>query len=445
MSSDMPVICVKNLSKSFRIYDRQRYRLHQLLLPVRRLLTRKKLPHYYREFHALRDVSFEVGKGQTVGILGQNGSGKSTLLQIIAGTMSESFGEVKTEGKIGALLELGSGFNPDFTGRENVYLNGTLLGLTRQQIEEKFDYITAFAEIGDHLDLPVKTYSSGMMLRLAFAVQVAVELPVLIIDEALAVGDARFQRKCFKRLAELKSAGTTILFVSHATDLIRSFCDLGLVLEKGRVIYWGDARTATVKYLETLFPDHTSSENTGVVSETLKAGMSVYQDGRLTVHPDPSKVHSFGVGGVVLHWLTIDGLNKPNIAVGGREVVVRYEFSWDQALVRELMETEGYRNDLCPSISLSDSKGNHIFGCNSFDYELPVDAFTQDRHVVEFRFTFPYLQAGEYFLTIAIALGSHDHHVQLCWYDALTPIHFLSEKRKVYGVMRLDYSMQLVE
>jgi ABC-type polysaccharide/polyol phosphate transport system ATPase subunit len=442
MSCDTAVIKVQNLSKSFRIYDRQRHRVNQFLLPLKRLLTGSKQPDYYREFQALRHVSFEVGKGQTVGILGQNGSGKSTLLQIIAGTMEPTTGEVMAEGKIGALLELGSGFNPDFTGRENVYLNGTLLGMTRSQIDEKFDYIVAFAEIGEHLDMPVKTYSSGMMLRLAFAVQVAVEMPVLIIDEALSVGDARFQRKCFRRLAELKASGTTILFVSHATDLIRSFCDLGLVLDKGNVIYWGDARTATVKYLATLFPDQT--QKSGAEEGETGEGM-YYKDGCVHVHPGHSSVHSFGVGGVCLNWLKIEGLDAPNIAIGGRNVTLRYEFTWDQAVIRELIETEGYRNDLCPSISLSDAQGNHIFGCNSFDYELPVDALATNRHIVEFRFAFPYLQPGEYFLTVAIALGGHDHHVQLRWYDALVPIRFLSEKRKVYGVMRLDYQMQLVE
>ena len=164
-------------------------------------------------------------------------------------------------------MELGSGFNPQFTGRENVYLNGHLLGLSTKQIENKFDYIAAFADIGEYLEQPVKTYSSGMMLRLAFAVQIAIETQVLIIDEALAVGDARFQLKCFRRLEEIKQQGTTILFVSHATEMVKSFCDFGLVLNAGKAIYWGDAKTAAVKYFEILFPERSQSEDVSSIAE----------------------------------------------------------------------------------------------------------------------------------------------------------------------------------
>lgn len=213
MSSEDITIQVDGLSKCFKIYDRPRNRLKQLVFPRLQSAIGRNPVSYHRNFWALRDVSFDVKRGQTVGIIGQNGSGKSTLLQIITGTMAPSQGTVNIQGRIAALLELGSGFNPEFTGRENVYLNGSLLGLSRAQIEQSFDYIAAFADIGEHLDYPVKTYSSGMMVRLAFAVQVAVETEVLIIDEALAVGDARFQLKCFKRLEELKPGDDHLICV----------------------------------------------------------------------------------------------------------------------------------------------------------------------------------------------------------------------------------------
>ncbi len=207
---------------------------------------------YYREFWALKDVSFDVKNGETVGIIGRNGSGKSTLLQIITGTLAPTEGTVITHGRIAALLELGSGFNPDFTGRENVYLNGALLGFSTAQIDEKFDAIASFADIGEHLDQPVKTYSSGMLVRLAFAVQVQVEPEILIVDEALAVGDALFQKRCFQRIEKLVSDGTTVLFVSHDQESVRTLTNRALLLNKGRSVEWGLSSEVVLKYRKLL-------------------------------------------------------------------------------------------------------------------------------------------------------------------------------------------------
>ncbi|MCL6478645.1 MAG: ABC transporter ATP-binding protein [Peptococcaceae bacterium] len=228
MSSDI-AISVKNISKCYLLYDRPQDRLKQSIFRHRR---------YYREFWALKDVSFEVKKGETVGIIGRNGSGKSTLLQIIAGTLTPTSGEVQVNGRVAALLELGSGFNPEFTGRENVYMNGAVLGLSKEEIDARFDDIAAFADIGEFIDQPVKKYSSGMVVRLAFAVQACIDPDILIVDEALAVGDEKFQRKCFARLEELKSKGTSILFVSHSTPQIVELCERAMLLEHGtRVMY----------------------------------------------------------------------------------------------------------------------------------------------------------------------------------------------------------------
>jgi lipopolysaccharide transport system ATP-binding protein len=193
------------------------------------------VPTYYREFWAVKDVSFEIKKGETVGIIGRNGSGKSTLLQLICGTLSPSGGRVSTTGRFAALLELGSGFNPEFSGRENVYLNSALYGLSPQEIDARFDSIVEFSEIGDFIDQPVKTYSSGMFVRLAFAVVAHVDADIIIIDEALAVGDIRFQNKCQRKLEEFRKSGCSILFVSHSPGVIEAFCDHAIWLEGGRL------------------------------------------------------------------------------------------------------------------------------------------------------------------------------------------------------------------
>jgi lipopolysaccharide transport system ATP-binding protein len=218
-------ISLKNVSKCFKRYAHPVDRLKEILLPGK---------SYAQEFWALQNINLEILKGQTVGIIGRNGSGKSTLLQIIAGTLTPTSGNVEVNGRIGALLELGSGFNPEFTGRENVFLNGAILGLSREEMEQRFEAIAAFADIGDFIDQPVQTYSSGMVVRLAFAVSVNIEPDILILDEALAVGDAAFQFKCFERLERLTKLGVTILFVSHDMASVKLFCEQVLYLANGK-------------------------------------------------------------------------------------------------------------------------------------------------------------------------------------------------------------------
>lgn len=229
MSAELSIIA-QNLSKSFQIYDKRHHRLLQMLSGGRK--------QYHQEFWALKDVSFEVKKGETVGIVGKNGSGKSTLLQLICGTVNPTNGIIKTKGRIAAILELGSGFDPEFTGRENVYINGMVLGLSNEEINARFDDIASFADIGAFIEQPIKTYSSGMLLRLAFAVQAMVNPAILIVDEALAVGDEKFQRKCIARLEKLKNDGTSIIFVSHSAPQIIELCDRALLLNDGvRLMY----------------------------------------------------------------------------------------------------------------------------------------------------------------------------------------------------------------
>ena len=245
MSSEDMALRVDNISKCYEIYKEPHHRLLQTLFRGRRT--------FYKEFWALREVSFEIKRGECVGIIGRNGAGKSTLLQIVVGTLAPSTGEVAVSGKIGALLELGSGFNPEFTGRENVYMNGAVLGLSKKEVDEKFADIAAFADIGEFIDQPVKTYSTGMLVRLAFAVQTRVEPDILIVDEALSVGDEKFQRKCYQRFEELLNQGTTILLVTHATVVVERFCSKAILLDGGRLAAIGAAKEVIDKYHQLLY------------------------------------------------------------------------------------------------------------------------------------------------------------------------------------------------
>ena len=251
MSSEI-AIKVEGLSKCYQIYEHPRDRLKQFVLPKLNNLLGKPGHNYYKEFWALNNVSFEVKKGETVGIIGRNGSGKSTLLQLICGTLNPTGGSITTNGRIAALLELGSGFNPEFTGRENVYMSCALLGLSQQEVESKFDDIAAFADIGDHLDQPVKTYSSGMFVRLAFAVNVISSPDIMVVDEALAVGDMNFQAKCMTALTRFQEHGGTVLFVSHDVGSIKSLCRQAVYLEHGQVMGVGPAPDIAEHYVRLM-------------------------------------------------------------------------------------------------------------------------------------------------------------------------------------------------
>lgn len=237
---DLPAIDIRGVRKVFNVYNQPLDRLKQALLRGSRT--------FFTPFVALDNVSFRVGRGETVGIIGRNGSGKSTLLQIVAGLLTATEGDVAVNGRVSALLELGAGFNPAASGRENVYMNGAILGLSKEEIDGKFDEIVAFSGLSDFLDRPVETYSSGMYVRLAFAVAISVDPEIFIVDEALAVGDEGFQRKCFARIEEMRRRGTTILFVSHAAGMITQLCDRAVLLDRGEMLMDGDPKTVISSY-----------------------------------------------------------------------------------------------------------------------------------------------------------------------------------------------------
>lgn len=231
---------IKNLTKKYALYAKPKDRLKEALSPLRK--------SYHEDFYALNDINVEVKKGEMIGFIGENGSGKSTLLKIITGVLTPTSGSITINGKIAALLELGSGFNPEYSGYENIYLNGMVLGFSKEEVDAMVDDVVAFADIGDHINQPVKTYSSGMFVRLAFAVAINVDPEILIVDEALAVGDLEFQLKCMEKFTELRNAGKTILFVSHDINAIRRFCDRVYWLQNGVVVDEGDTMEVTEKY-----------------------------------------------------------------------------------------------------------------------------------------------------------------------------------------------------
>ena len=248
MSFDSAVMA-SNIGKCFKIYQR----------PVDRVWDKLSTKPLHSKFWALNDVSFEIKKGETLGLIGPNGSGKSTLLEILCGTTKPTCGVVNVVGRVSALLELGAGFNPEFTGRENVFLNGTIQNISKRELENRFDSIVAFADIGSFIDRPVKTYSSGMYVRLAFAAAIGMEPDILIVDEALAVGDVRFQRKCYRYFKELQSRGTTIIFVTHAVELVRAHCNRAILLNQGRIEKIGMPQEVIHAYLEFMFSPNASN------------------------------------------------------------------------------------------------------------------------------------------------------------------------------------------
>ena len=398
MSSEV-AIKVENLNKCYQIYDQPRDRLKQFILPRLQRLAGGEISQYYREFWALNEISFEVKKGESVGIVGRNGSGKSTLLQIITGTLSPTSGSVRTHGRIAALLELGSGFNPDFTGVENVYHNGALLGFSTAQIDEKFDAIAAFADIGQHLNQPVKTYSSGMLLRLAFAVQVQVEPEILIVDEALAVGDALFQKRCFQRIEKLVSDGTTLLFVSHDQESVRTLTNRALLLNKGRAVAWGLSSEVVLEYRKLLHNEETAyfSSLANDLSEQAKKSASNDLIEETASQPCPKDSNaapgvegmrsdrlSFGDGGVKI--VKVETLN-------GRAEPCSVYYPGEKLIIRVICESFVNIEKINIAVRLRNKEGVKIYSWGTLNQDMSISAANVDAPILWAR---PF-KAGEKF------------------------------------------------
>jgi homopolymeric O-antigen transport system ATP-binding protein len=422
----MRAIEVRNLSKKYQIYGRPWEKLREMLAlgPT----TRRQ------EFWALQDVSFAINSGETLGIIGENGSGKSTLLQIVAGIMRQTRGDCFVQGKVAALLELGSGFNPEFTGRENVFMNGAILGFDTSKMEERFEAIAHFAEIGSFMDQPVKTYSSGMFMRLAFAVAINVDPDVLLIDEALAVGDLIFQHRCMHRMNQLRDQGKTILLVTHDLAAVAKFCDRAILLDKGRLLEDGKPDLVVQKYRALVFererrygsPDGTEPPDSFVHATIDKGEVPVARS-------IPNMDHRFGNGeAVVLGVDLLDGEGNPTREVfGGQKVVVRVSARFTRDINRPII---GY--------TLRDRMGVEISACNtSYAGQILPPARGGQIFTSDFCIVMPHMAAGSYSISPAVAKGNVLKHDMCDWVDNAI-IFSLKSEYLVYGMIKMDVDVQ---
>lgn len=421
MSSES-VITVSGLCKSYETYATPRDRLKQLVLPPLQRSLGMQPRRYSEEFSALSDVSFEVRRGETFGIVGRNGSGKSTLLQMLCGTLSPSAGQMHVHGKVAALLELGAGFNPEFSGRENVYMNGRLFGLTTRQIDERFDSIAAFADIGGFIEKPVKTYSSGMYVRLAFAVIAHVDADILVVDEALSVGDAYFVQKCMRFLRGFMERGT-LLFVSHDIGAVQNLCSRAMLLERGRVKEIGAPKDVVKHYLEALVsesqdisaakqPDAQAQESGSELDYVDMRDRFLNQTNLrndIELFSFQIDSDSFGAGGA-----RIRDVYMEDVQAGGR-------LTWvvGGELVRLVICAEALADldSVILGFDLKDRLGQTVFGDNTFLTYISEPQFVAAGQIVSacFEFRMPVMRGGDYAITAAIATGTQSTHVQHHW------------------------------
>lgn len=422
----MPVIKVEHLSKTYRIYDHPWDKLRDVLG-----LSFGKL---HRDFWALDDVSFELESGQTLGIIGQNGSGKSTLLQILAGIMFQTKGLCSVTGKISALLELGSGFNPEFTGRENVFMNGAILGLDRKEMQMRFDKIAAFAEIGDFIDQPVKTYSSGMFMRLAFAVAVNVDPDVLLVDEALAVGDLIFQHRCMHRMNQLRDIGRAIVLVSHDLDAVTKFCDRVMLLDGGRLLEVGKPEIVVQKYRALIFE---RERRRGGFDETVEPqpGTDLFTStGDMPVTRSiPNIDYRFGSAeAVILGVEMLDGNgNEIHEALGGQRIIIRISVQFHQDIGQPII---GY--------TLRNRLGIEISASNTSIAGHPLPRAQRDQiFTSDFSVLLPRLAVGSYSISPAVAKGNLLKHDMCDWIDNALIFNVRSQEM-IYGMMRMEVGVR---
>jgi lipopolysaccharide transport system ATP-binding protein len=426
MSSDQIAIRVTNLSKRYEIYEKPGDRLKQFLVPRLAKFFGSKHKQYFKEFGALNDISFHVKKGETLAIIGRNGSGKSTLLQIICGTLSPTSGLVETNGRIAALLELGSGFNPDFTGRENVYLNASVLGLSKDEIDSRLQDIIAFADIGQFIDQPTKTYSSGMLVRLAFAVIAHVDADILIVDEALAVGDVIFTQKCFRFINEFKKHGA-ILFVSHDSGAVANISNRSLWLQAGNSLKLGltaDVLDAYHKANLLVLDEAAASEVVLHKKDAGKLSDPVIFSCENHLNPKAS-YGGYGKATITSASILRSATHEPlQIIRQVESVILLMAVSANEALDFVLF-----------GFTIKDRLGQKIIEENTFfNQELnTINLKKGDNILVKFNFSLPLLKQGKYSVDLAIAEGTQSSHTQQCWiYDALQFEVF--PEREVLGV-----------
>lgn len=435
MSSSEIAITVKNLSKRYAIFGNPRDRLKQMILPRLQRLIGLKPKHYFDEFWALRDISFEIEKGATVGIVGPNGSGKSTLLQLVCGTLSPSEGSIEINGRVAALLELGSGLNPEFTGRENIYMYASVLGLSVETIDEQYSKIIAFADIGDFIEQPMKTYSSGMVLRLAFAVIAHVEADILVIDEALAVGDAVFSQKCMRFLRRFMQTGT-VLFVSHDINTVNNLCQQSIWLSHGSMKMFdatSDVAKAYMQYCNQKIYGESVTLDPLIVSKPVnkERNNNKRADTIVNFFEDIANSDGWKTGAAEIISVEImycDG-RLISVATGGEEIQLKIRARINEALLSPII-----------GFLVKDKLGQSLFGENTFtciQHPCAVDA----GEILEANFVFnlPLLPNGDYSVTASIANGTPSDHTQHHWLHDAVLIHVQSTALR-YGLVGIPFT-----
>ncbi|RMD86673.1 MAG: ABC transporter ATP-binding protein [Candidatus Dadabacteria bacterium] len=425
-------VVARNICKNYPIYERPQDRLKQMLMRGKR--------KYYREFVALRNINLSIEKGSSLGILGRNGAGKSTLLQIICGTVAPTSGSVEVNGRVGALLELGTGFNPEFTGRENIYLNGAILGLSKRELSERYDSIVEFADIGDFIEQPVKTYSSGMFIRLAFAVAINIDPEILVIDEALSVGDVQFQAKCFRKFEELRKNNKTIIFVTHSPDQIVRHCTRAIIIESGEIVEDGDPKYISNRYLDMMF---------GIKKETVSLAESTAYSGKAV-----ETYYSTAAEGDNLP--SRPGYNKLEYRWGNKEAEIidfvistptqrcTNHFSSNDTLTMDLtcifhrkVERPIY------ALTIKTPDGITVYGTNSRDCNHPPEISPKDAgETVTIRFCLkPRLVTGHYLISLGVVKEANGEIIPLDRrYDVIEI--YATNEGKAFGFIDLDMQIE---
>jgi ABC-type polysaccharide/polyol phosphate transport system ATPase subunit len=426
---DDNVIIIEHLSKSYKLYNDPVDRLKESLHP-----RRKK---YHRIFYALNDISFEVKRGETVGIIGKNGAGKSTLLKILTGVLSPSQGNIEVKGKVSALLELGTGFNPELSGIENIFFSGTIMGFSKTEMSAKLDEIIAFANIGDYINQPLRTYSSGMTMRLGFAIAINIDPDIMFIDEALSVGDVKFQQKCLRKMEEFRKMNKTFLFVTHDTGAVQMFCNRAIWLKDGQIFEVGDPKTVSRHYINYMYYDilpepqnkaelevKINSNDVGQYKDVLNLepnsndlsqnnGNKQFKEFKedALLWEEVKQDHTTITGGARIKRVTLysknpktnELLEKVNILEGGESVVYMLDIEINQDVLQPMV-----------GMALSNDRGIHAMHLNSFFYDNKLRPFKKgQRIIVKFHFTMPKFQNGNYSFYSGIVDGTFQNNIPL--------------------------------
>ena len=393
-------IKVNNLTKRYHLYSKPQDRVKEALHPFKK--------KYHHDFYAMNDVSFEIKKGETVGIIGKNGAGKSTLLKMITGVLTPTHGSIEAHGKISSLLELGAGFNPEMTGMENIYLNGTLMGFSKEDMDSRVDDIIEFADIGEFIYQPVKMYSSGMFARLAFSVSINVDPDILIVDEALSVGDMAFQMKCFKKFQDFQEQGRTILFVTHALDTVIRYCSRGIVIDGGQKVYEGTSKDAVDSFKKILSGDFYEEDKERKKAKAIEVQSTQLLKSSFETHKE---LDTYGNNKVqIIDYGTLDNEGNP-------ADILDYNSTF--SIVMKVKFNESLEDPIF-AFTLKDVRGLEITGTNTYMKHVVTGSYKKDDSIT---ITFKQkanLQLGKYALSLGcVNLNEHGVEVYNRIYDAM--------------------------